>query len=142
MNRVREFRKRRKWTQAALAKHAGLSQGSIWTVENGHNVPLPGMAKKIAKALDVPQHDVFPDGVRMPCMGPRADYWTAKDREQFSGFMRGLLCHVADVHLCHWCGFPYDPEKEKPLKVRVKGRERIYGHEKCRQEHRDTERYA
>ena len=130
MNRVREFRKRRKWTQAALAIHAGIQQSDISNIENERGAILLRHAKRIAAAFGVKTWAVFTDGVREP------DYWNQYIPRKGSRFVPWT------VHLCHWCGFPYDPEKEKPLKVRVKGRERIYGHEKCRQEHRDTERYA
>ncbi len=57
-NPVRVFRKYRGMTQAALAKHAGVSQPTIADIEAGKKEGSVSTLKKIAAALSVDLDDI------------------------------------------------------------------------------------
>jgi putative transcriptional regulator len=62
-NRIRELRvaKGLGWSQEKLAREARLSYSAISRLERGERQPSPMAAYRIAKALEVPVEDVFPD---------------------------------------------------------------------------------
>ncbi len=53
--RIEEFRKRKGWSQARLARESGVNQSVISRLESGEqeSTSLPNLAK-LAKALEVP----------------------------------------------------------------------------------------
>lgn len=62
MNRVRELRLKRLWTQVDLAAEAGISLRTISSIENGHLCSL-STKRSILEAFDVEPADadlVFP----------------------------------------------------------------------------------
>lgn len=58
-NNLKELRKKRGWTQAALAELVGVSRKTINTVENGIFVPSTLLALSLARMLDSTVEDVF-----------------------------------------------------------------------------------
>ena len=133
MNRLRELRKRNKWTQGDLAERSGVSQGKIHIVEVYQEVPVTQTATKLAQAFGVKVSTLFPGGTRNPA------YRKGENHPNYRGrAMRG----DGTRPLCHWCGLIYDPADETLIQVYDNGRVRTYGHEKCRQEHLDTQAYA
>ncbi len=52
VNRLRELRARKRWTQADLAEAVGVSRQAINTIENGKHDPGVTLAYRIAAALD------------------------------------------------------------------------------------------
>jgi transcriptional regulator with XRE-family HTH domain len=50
---LRAAREKRRWSQAELARQAGLNHQTVHMIENGRLVPFPGQVKKLAKALGV-----------------------------------------------------------------------------------------
>ncbi|MBY6539594.1 helix-turn-helix transcriptional regulator [Rhodococcus sp. BP-349] len=60
MNRVREFRKTSRLTQAELGRACGVSRQSIVSVEGGDYSPSVYLALKLAGALDSTVEDLFP----------------------------------------------------------------------------------
>ena len=59
VNRLREARAERGWTQAELAERVGVTRKTINTVENGVFVPSTLLALKIARALGRPVEQIF-----------------------------------------------------------------------------------
>lgn len=59
VNRLRELRARKRWTQADLAKAAGVSRQAINTIENGKHDPSVTLAYRIATALDSNIEEAF-----------------------------------------------------------------------------------
>lgn len=51
MKQVRKIRMSRGWSQATLARTAGLHQATVCAVETGRLVPYPSQLAKIAQAL-------------------------------------------------------------------------------------------
>lgn len=58
-NRVRELREARGWTQLELAERTGVSRKTVNTIENGVFAPSALVALKLARALELPFHEVF-----------------------------------------------------------------------------------
>jgi transcriptional regulator with XRE-family HTH domain len=54
MKVIKEIRKSRSFSQAALARMAGISQSVLSDIENGKISPTVRVFTKIAKALNVP----------------------------------------------------------------------------------------
>lgn len=61
-NSLREIRRRRGLSQLALAKRSNVSPNDISRIENGRVEAWPGWRKRLAKALSVPELEVFPAG--------------------------------------------------------------------------------
>lgn len=59
VNRLRDAREARGWTQAELAERTGVSRKTVNTVENGVFVPSVLVALKLARALDSPVDALF-----------------------------------------------------------------------------------
>jgi len=59
VNRLREERTRRGWTQAELAERVGVSRKTVNTVENGVFVPSTVLALKLARALQTRVETLF-----------------------------------------------------------------------------------
>jgi len=51
--RVRRYREIKKWTQADLAKKAGITQGEVSVIECGSSQPGIGTIKKLQKAFNL-----------------------------------------------------------------------------------------
>jgi transcriptional regulator with XRE-family HTH domain len=62
--RIKQVRERRGWTQAELAKRAGISRGYVARVEINLQDPRLSMMVRIAKALHVSMAELF-EGRRM-----------------------------------------------------------------------------
>ncbi len=63
-NRIKEFRKKKKLKQSALAGRVGIHQSEISMIETGERMPSIRLAGKIAKVLENSVDKVFPD---LPC---------------------------------------------------------------------------
>ena len=59
MNRLREARDSKGWTQAELAARVGVSRKTVNTVENGVFVPSTILALKLAAAIGKPVEALF-----------------------------------------------------------------------------------
>ena len=59
MNRLREMRDARGWTQAELAARVGVSRKTVNTVENQVFTPSTPLALKLADALGVTVEQLF-----------------------------------------------------------------------------------
>lgn len=59
INRLREWRALKGWTQAELAERVGVTRKTINTVENGVFTPSTVLALKLAKALETTVEDLF-----------------------------------------------------------------------------------
>lgn len=59
LNRLREVRELRGWTQAELAVRIGVSRKTVNTIENRVFVPSTLIALKLARALEVPVEELF-----------------------------------------------------------------------------------
>jgi transcriptional regulator with XRE-family HTH domain len=56
---LREFRRRRGWSQKDLADESGVGQDTISGIESGRHEPRPSTLRKLADALDVEVADFF-----------------------------------------------------------------------------------
>ena len=59
INRLREARAARGWTQADLAERVGVTRKTINTVENGVFTPSTLLALKLARALETTVEALF-----------------------------------------------------------------------------------
>ena len=59
VNRLREARAARGWTQADLAERVGVTRKTINTVENGVFVPSTTLALKLARAMETTVEALF-----------------------------------------------------------------------------------
>jgi putative transcriptional regulator len=59
INRLREARAARAWTQADLAERVGVTRKTINTVENGVFTPSTILALKLARALETTVEALF-----------------------------------------------------------------------------------
>ena len=59
VNRLREARAQRGWTQADLAERVGVTRKTINTVENGVFIPSTVLALKLARALGATVEALF-----------------------------------------------------------------------------------
>jgi putative transcriptional regulator len=59
MNRLRELRDARGWTQAELAARVGVSRKTVNTVENRVFTPSTLLSLKLAEALEVTVEQLF-----------------------------------------------------------------------------------
>lgn len=59
VNRLREARAARGWTQADLAERVGVTRKTINTVENGVFTPSTTLALKLARALETTVEALF-----------------------------------------------------------------------------------
>ncbi|HET9160510.1 MAG TPA: helix-turn-helix transcriptional regulator [Caulobacteraceae bacterium] len=59
VNRLREARAERGWTQADLAARVGVTRKTINTVENGVFTPSTVLALKLARALEASVEALF-----------------------------------------------------------------------------------
>jgi len=58
-NRLRVLRAERRWSQADLGEHVGVSRQAINAVENGKHIPSLPLAFKLAETFDLHIEDVF-----------------------------------------------------------------------------------
>jgi len=61
MNKVREIRKKKNLTQLDLAKMTDIYPNDISQIERGKRKAFPGWRKRLAKALEVPEEELFPE---------------------------------------------------------------------------------
>jgi len=59
VNRLREARAERGWTQAELAERVGVTRKTINTVENGVFTPSTTLALKLAQAMETTVEALF-----------------------------------------------------------------------------------
>ena len=59
MERVKEIRRRKGWSQKELAEESGVGQDTISGIESGRHEPRPSTLRKLADALDVEVADFF-----------------------------------------------------------------------------------
>jgi transcriptional regulator with XRE-family HTH domain len=62
MNRLKEFRNKRGLSQLRLALVTGISPGDISRIENGWLKPYHGWRKRLARALNITEKELFPEG--------------------------------------------------------------------------------
>jgi putative transcriptional regulator len=67
INRVREMRAGRAWSQSRLGDALGVSRQTVNAIENGRYDPSLPLAFKIAATFEMPIEDLFiPDGSDVP----------------------------------------------------------------------------
>src|SRR5262245_51519633 len=83
-NSLADLRKRRGWSQAALAEHSGISRTEVSGIETGRLVPSVALALRLAQALNEPVERVFsaprPDAAAWAWPAETADtrcWWSA-----------------------------------------------------------------
>jgi transcriptional regulator with XRE-family HTH domain len=58
---LKAYRSHRKWSQADLAEQADISVTFLGAIERGNKWPYPDTLSNLAKALDIPVHELFRD---------------------------------------------------------------------------------
>ncbi|MFW5987862.1 MAG: helix-turn-helix domain-containing protein [bacterium] len=61
MNRVKQERRKKGWSQLELAMKTKINQSDISQIENSKIYPYPGWRKKLAEALGADEEFLFPD---------------------------------------------------------------------------------
>jgi transcriptional regulator with XRE-family HTH domain len=56
---LKSYRGHRKWSQADLADQAGISITFLGAIVRGNKWPYPDTLSNLAKALDIPVHELF-----------------------------------------------------------------------------------
>jgi len=79
--RLRALREEKKFSQAEVEDRMGLLRCYISLVENGHTVPAAETLEKLARALEVPMHQLFYDGENPPKLPNRPKGKTANGTE-------------------------------------------------------------
>ena len=59
MLRLREERRRRKWSQTFVSGITGIAQSDLSAIENGHRRAGPGWRGKLARAFGMDEADLF-----------------------------------------------------------------------------------
>ena len=59
LNRVREIRETRQWSQRTLARRSDMSEADVSRIETGRLRPYKGQARKLARALGVRVEELF-----------------------------------------------------------------------------------
>lgn len=62
MNRLKEFRNKRGFSQLRLAMLTGIQPPDISRIENGWIYPYAGWQKRLARALGTTEAELFPQG--------------------------------------------------------------------------------
>ncbi|MFC1875173.1 helix-turn-helix domain-containing protein [Chloroflexota bacterium] len=62
MNRLKEIRTKRGFSQLTLAKLTNIAPTDISRIENGWVLPYRGWRKRLARALGVTEKELFPQG--------------------------------------------------------------------------------
>lgn len=58
-NKIRQFRKERKWSQVALAEKIGVSRQTIISLESGKYIASLPVAYQLATLFNVPIEELF-----------------------------------------------------------------------------------
>ena len=58
---IKSFREHRSWSQAELAANSDISIPFLSEIERGNKWPFPDTLGRIARALNVPVHELFRD---------------------------------------------------------------------------------
>lgn len=58
---LRDIRKTKGWSQQQLAAGASVPQGRISLIERGASEPTLNIARRLARALEMPLDDLFPE---------------------------------------------------------------------------------
>ncbi len=61
MNNLKKIRISRKLSQFDLAKLSDVAPSDISRIENGKLYAHPGWRERISKALNLPEHEIFPE---------------------------------------------------------------------------------
>jgi transcriptional regulator with XRE-family HTH domain len=64
MNRLKEIRLQKGFSQLDLAKETNIAPTDISRIENNWLQPYPEWRKRMAKALDVAESDLFPENIK------------------------------------------------------------------------------
>src|SRR5579862_4015225 len=65
-DRLRAIREQKKLSQGDIEHRCGLLRCYLSRVENGHTVPAIETLEKLARAMDVPLHQIFYEGAEGP----------------------------------------------------------------------------
>ena len=147
MNRLREIREIKGFSQADLAAAAGVGQSDISRIERTGSTPRKrAMRTKLAAALKVRPTRLFPDDVGAPAGEPLPPKRTLFKSSEYTDYRPGasaepagdepaptrysLLKSGTENKVCGWCGMNYFVVNE----VRITVGEKIvktYGHLGC-----------
>ena len=86
-NRIRVFRDQRGWSQADLAKRAGLSRSGVSAIEQGRLVPATTAALALAAALDAGVEDLF----NLTSQGAKSTTWAWEPPSGTSPFWQAAV---------------------------------------------------
>jgi transcriptional regulator with XRE-family HTH domain len=138
MNRLREIREIKGFSQADLAAAAGVGQSDISRIERTGNTPRKkGMRTKLAAALKVRAGRLFPDDVGAPAGEPLPPKRVLFKSSEYADYRPETSAAPAPQEpipmtraICGWCGMQYNVANEVKILV---GENKIksYGHLSC-----------
>ena len=85
--RLRAIREAKKLSQADMEERTGILRCDLSLVENGQAVPTIEILEKMARALDLPLHELFYGGEQAPVLQNLPNRLTA-DEIACGGFVR------------------------------------------------------
>ena len=90
--RLRVLRESKNLSQGDIEKRTGLLRCYISRVENGHTVPAIETLEKMARAMEIPIHELFYEGDAKPLRVPHASEFKddAIDPNEWKGFVKQL----------------------------------------------------
>lgn len=62
-NKLKEIREKKNMSQFELSKEANITQADISKIENQRIIAHPGWRKRLAKTLNVPEGELFPNEI-------------------------------------------------------------------------------
>lgn len=138
MNRLREIREVKGFSQADLAAAAGVGQSDISRIERTGNTPRKkAMRMKLAAALNVRSKRLFPDDVGAPAGEPLPPKRVLFKSSEYADYRPETSTWPAPQEpipmtraICGWCGMQYSVANEVKILV---GENKIksYGHLSC-----------
>ena len=117
--RIREARKAKNWTQAELAKKAGVSEIAVRSYENRKRTPAVEIAVKLARALGVTMEWLFGDDPSEMKIPQTPKYPRIREARLAAGLTQAQLAEKADVSRVS-IGFYERGERIPPLDAGAK----------------------
>jgi len=138
MNRLREIREIKGFSQADLAAAAGVGQSDISRIERTGITPRKkAMRRKLAAALKVRPARLFPDDVGAPAGEPLPPKRTLFKSSEYADYRPGASAEPAIDEpvpmtraVCRWCGMQYRVANEVKIVV-GENAIKTYGHLPC-----------
>jgi len=105
VTRLRELRQARGWSRLELARRAGVSEWTIWAIEQGHSAGRADTARKISRAFGLKPKSIFPAATEPE------DVIERPSQDRATCFCGRVMFAVKMIHVVnapsyagrHWC---------------------------------------